>query len=85
MQYGIMGWIIVGLIAGILAKWIMPGNDPGGIFVTILIGIAGGLLGGFAASRMGLSGGNIVNILIATAGAILLLVIYRLVFRGRAV
>ena len=85
MEYGIIGWVVVGLIAGILAKWIMPGDDPGGIIVTILIGIAGGLLGGFAASRMGLNGGNVVNILIATAGAILLLVIYRLVFRGRAV
>lgn len=82
MEYGILGWIIVGLIAGILAKWIMPGDDPGGIIVTILIGIAGGLLGGFAASQLGLGGGNFVNILIATAGAIVLLILYRLV-RGR--
>jgi len=79
MQYGIIGWIVVGLIAGILAKMIMPGRDPGGIIVTILIGIAGGLLGGFAASRFGLGGGsNMMNILIATLGAIVLLVIYRL-------
>ena len=82
MEYGILGWIIVGLIAGILAKWIMPGDDPGGIIVTILIGIAGGLIGGFVASRMGIGGGNI---LIATAGAILLLVLYRLFFRARRV
>lgn len=54
MQYGIIGWIVVGLIAGILAKVVMPGKDPGGIIVTILIGIAGGLLGGFAASRLGI-------------------------------
>lgn len=85
MQYGIIGWILVGLIAGVLAKWIMPGRDPGGIIVTILIGIAGGLIGGFVATRMGMGGGNFVNILIATAGAIVLLVIYRLVFRARAV
>ena len=83
MEYGIIGWILVGLVAGILAKWIMPGDDPGGIIVTILIGIAGGLLGGFIASKMGLGGGNIVNILIATAGAIVLLIIYRVVARRR--
>lgn len=79
MEYGILGWIIVGLIAGILAKWIMPGDDPGGIIVTILIGIAGGLLGGFAASQLGIGGGNFVNILIATAGAIVLLILYRII------
>ena len=79
MQYGIIGWIVVGLVAGILAKMIMPGRDPGGIIVTILICIAGGLLGGFAASRFGLGGGsNMMNILIATLGAIVLLVLYRL-------
>ena len=60
----------------------MPGDDPGGIIVTILIGIAGGLLGGFIASSMGIGGGNFVNILVATAGAILLLLGYRLI-RGR--
>ena len=81
MEYGIIGWILVGLVAGILAKWIMPGDDPGGIIVTILIGIAGGLLGGFLASQMGIGGGNIVNILIATAGAFILLFVYRLVKR----
>jgi len=79
MQYGIIGWILVGLVAGILAKVIMPERDPGGIIVTILIGIAGGLLGGFAASRFGFGGGsNMMNILIATLGAIVLLVLYRL-------
>ena len=66
MQYGIIGWIVVGLIAGILAKVVIPGKDPGGIIITILIGIAGGLLGGFAASRLGIGGGNFMNILIAT-------------------
>jgi uncharacterized membrane protein YeaQ/YmgE (transglycosylase-associated protein family) len=85
MDYGIIGWILVGLIAGVLAKWIMPGKDPGGIFVTILIGIVGGLLGGFIASQLGIGGGNIVNILIATAGAILLLFLYRLVVKNRHV
>lgn len=82
MDYGIIGWILVGLIAGALAKWIMPGRDPGGIIVTILIGIAGGLLGGFIGTKIGIGGGNIVNILLATAGAVILLWIYRLV-KGR--
>lgn len=85
MDYGILGWIIVGLIAGVLAKWIMPGDDPGGIFITILIGIVGGVLGGFIASQLGIGGGNIVNIVIATAGAILLLFLYRLVVKNRRV
>ena len=79
MEYGFIGWIVVGLIAGVLAKWIMPGKDPGGIIVTILIGIAGGLIGGFIATRLGIGGGNVVNILIATVGAILLLWIYRII------
>ena len=79
MEYGILGWIVVGLIAGILAKWIMPGDDPGGIIITILIGIAGGLLGGFIASKLNIGGGNIMNIIIATAGAIVLLILYRVV------
>lgn len=80
MDYGFFGWIIVGLIAGALAKWIMPGKDPGGIIVTILIGIAGGLLGGFLANLIGLgTGGSIWNLVLATAGAVLLLWIYRMV------
>jgi uncharacterized membrane protein YeaQ/YmgE (transglycosylase-associated protein family) len=82
MQYGIIGWIVVGLIAGVLAKLIMPGKDPGGIIVTILIGIFGGLIGGFVGSRINLGGGNFMNIILATAGAIVLLLIYRLV-KGR--
>lgn len=85
MEYGILGWIIVGLIAGVLAKWIMPGKDPGGILITILIGIVGGVVGGFIASQLGIDGGNIINIVIATAGAILLLFLYRLVTKNRAV
>ncbi|QIK78651.1 GlsB/YeaQ/YmgE family stress response membrane protein [Sphingomonas piscis] len=85
MEYGILGWIIVGLIAGVLAKWIMPGKDPGGILITILIGIVGGVVGGFVASQLGIGGGNILNIVIATAGAILLLFLYRLVTKNRAV
>ncbi len=80
----IIGWIIVGGIAGALAKLIMPGDDPGGIIVTILIGIAGAFIGGFLAGLIGLGGGGwIWSIIIATIGAIILLAIYRAVVGGR--
>ena len=78
---GIFSWILLGLIAGALAKFIMPGKDPGGIFVTILIGIAGGIVGGFLGSFIGLGkveSFDLGGIFIATLGAIVLLVIYRL-------
>lgn len=77
---GIIAWVIFGLLAGIIAKLIMPGDDPGGFFITILIGIAGALLGGFIASLLGLGGidgFNIGSMVIAVLGAILLLWIYR--------
>jgi uncharacterized membrane protein YeaQ/YmgE (transglycosylase-associated protein family) len=73
----ILGWIIIGLIAGALAKLIMPGDDPGGIIVTILIGIAGAIVGGWLASLIGIGGGTIITIITATIGAIILLAIYR--------
>lgn len=83
---GIVGAIVVGLIAGALAKWIMPGPDPGGIIVTILIGVAGALVGGFIMqSILGLgSGGFIWTVLVATLGAVMLLAIYRLITRRTA-
>ena len=81
---GILTWIIVGLIAGALGKLIMPGDDPGGIIVTILIGIAGAIIGGFLMSLIGVgSGGFIWTIIVATIGAIILLAIYRAVIGGR--
>jgi len=73
---GILSWLVLGLIVGALAKWIMPGDDPGGIVVTILIGIAGALLGGFLASAVGLgsvTGFNPGSLFIATGGSLLLL------------
>jgi uncharacterized membrane protein YeaQ/YmgE (transglycosylase-associated protein family) len=80
----IIGWIIIGAIAGALGKLIMPGDDPGGIIVTILLGIAGAFVGGFLASLVGLGGGGIIwTIIIATIGAIILLAIYRAVVGGR--
>jgi uncharacterized membrane protein YeaQ/YmgE (transglycosylase-associated protein family) len=81
----IIFWIIVGLIAGALAKLIMPGDDPGGIIVTMLIGIAGAFIGGFLANLIGLggAGGWIWSIIIATIGAIILLAIYRVIVGRR--
>lgn len=81
MITAIIFWIVVGLIAGALAKLIMPGDDPGGIIVTILLGIAGAFVGGFIMqSILGFgSGGIIWTILVATVGAIILLAIYRLI------
>jgi uncharacterized membrane protein YeaQ/YmgE (transglycosylase-associated protein family) len=82
----IIGWIIIGLIAGALAKLIMPGDDPGGIFITIILGIAGALVGGFLAGLIGIGGGGALwTIIIATIGAIILLAIYRAVAGGRTV
>ncbi len=76
---------MVGLIAGILAKWVMPGPDPGGVIVTILIGIVGAFIGGWILDLLGLSGSagelGLGSILTATLGAIVLLAIYRLLTR----
>jgi len=77
---GILSWIVLGLIVGILAKWIMPGKDPGGFIITILIGIAGAFVGGFIGSFFGLgtvSGFSLQSLVLATCGALLLLFVYR--------
>ncbi len=79
-----LAWIILGGIAGALAKWIMPGEDPGGVFVTILIGIAGGLLGGFVGNQLGVggvSGFNLISLGLAIGGAVVLLLIYRMAYK----
>jgi uncharacterized membrane protein YeaQ/YmgE (transglycosylase-associated protein family) len=81
---GIITWIIVGLIAGALAKLVMPGDDPGGIIVTIVIGVAGAFMGGLVVGLLGgtgVTGFNIWSILVATLGAIILLGVYRLIAR----
>ncbi len=83
---GILTWIIFGLIAGAIAKFIMPGDDPGGFIITILIGIAGALLGGFIGANLlgvDVTGFNISSFLVAIGGSILLLFGYRMV-KGRA-
>ena len=83
---GIISWIVLGLIVGALAKWIMPGKDPGGIIITIVIGIVGALIGGFLSSLVGLgtvTGLNLSSIIIALVGALVLLWLYRMV-KGKA-
>jgi uncharacterized membrane protein YeaQ/YmgE (transglycosylase-associated protein family) len=77
----ILGWMLFGLIVGIIAKLVMPGRDPGGIFVTMLIGIVGAVLGGFLGRAIGwYQPGEPAGFFVATLGAILLLFIYRKAF-----
>lgn len=85
---GIIGWIVLGLLAGAIAKLILPGDDPGGIIVTMLIGIAGALVGGLIASALDVGDldefFDIGTWLIAIGGSLVLLLLYRVVTRGRA-
>lgn len=81
---GIISWILFGLVIGIIAKLLMPGRDPGGFIVTILLGIAGALLGGFIGRAMGFYGPNQgAGWLMSILGAIVLLAIYRMMVRRR--
>lgn len=83
---GILSWIVFGLIAGILAKWIMPGDDPGGCIVTTILGVVGAFVGGYIGTLLGLGsveGFDIRSFLLAIAGAIVLLAIYRLATRKK--
>ena len=82
----ILAWIVLGLVAGVIAKALMPGRDPGGIIVTMLIGIVGAFLGGFLGNTItgaGLNGFSLWSIILAVVGAMLLLWIYRLTTRTR--
>ena len=82
---GILSWILLGLIAGALAKFLMPGADPGGCFLTIILGIAGAAVGGWIATQLGYGSINhfdFRSLGIATLGAIVILLVFRLV-RGR--
>jgi uncharacterized membrane protein YeaQ/YmgE (transglycosylase-associated protein family) len=77
---GILVWVVLGLVVGIIAKLIMPGKDPGGFIITIILGIAGAFVGGFIATRLGfgsVTGFDLRSLLIAVGGAIILLGIYR--------
>lgn len=81
----IIGWLVFGLIAGVVAKLLMPGADPGGFIITILLGIAGALIGGFVGRMLGIGGGWFTNFALSVIGAMLLLGVYRLVKRGGAI
>ena len=79
---GFLVWIILGLVVGVIAKLIMPGKDPGGFIITVVLGIAGAFVGGLIASKIGfgtVTGFDIRSLLIAVGGAVLLLAIYRVV------
>lgn len=79
---GILLWVLFGLIAGVIAKFIMPGKGPGGIVVTIILGILGAVVGGFISTQLGfgdISGFDVRSMAIAVGGAVLLLLIYGMV------
>lgn len=82
---GILSWIIFGLIAGAVAKLVMPGDDPGGVIVTIVLGVVGALIGGFVATQLGygdISGFDFRSFIIAILGVLVLLTGYRLLRRA---
>jgi uncharacterized membrane protein YeaQ/YmgE (transglycosylase-associated protein family) len=83
---GVIGWIVFGLIVGVVAKLIMPGRDPGGMIVTMLLGIVGALIGGFLGRALGLYGpGDPAGFIMSVLGAIILLAIYRMTARRSTV
>ena len=82
----ILGWIIFGLIVGIIAKLLMPGRDPGGFFVTILLGIAGAMVGGFVGRMLGLyRQGDGAGYIMSIIGALVLLLLYRVALGRRTI
>jgi uncharacterized membrane protein YeaQ/YmgE (transglycosylase-associated protein family) len=85
-MFGILGWIVFGLIVGAVAKLVMPGRDPGGIIVTMLLGIVGAVVGGWIGRAMGLYGPeDPAGFLMSLLGAVLLLAIYRMAIGRRTV
>lgn len=79
---GIISWVILGLIAGVIAKFLMPGKDPSGFVITAIIGIAGGVLGGVVGNLLGfgaVTGINFISIILAVFGAVILLGAYRMI------
>jgi uncharacterized membrane protein YeaQ/YmgE (transglycosylase-associated protein family) len=82
----VLGWIVFGLIVGVIAKLVMPGRDPGGLIVTVLLGVAGAVVGGFVGRSMGWYGPNDnAGFLMSLLGAIILLALYRVLFARRTV
>jgi uncharacterized membrane protein YeaQ/YmgE (transglycosylase-associated protein family) len=86
-MFGILGWIVFGLIVGAIAKFLMPGRDPGGLIVTMVLGIVGAILGGLLGRSLGMYGTNQgAGIFMSILGAVVVLMIYRLVAgRGRTI
>jgi uncharacterized membrane protein YeaQ/YmgE (transglycosylase-associated protein family) len=83
---GILGWILFGLIVGALAKLVMPGRDPGGIIVTMLLGIAGAVIGGFVGRALGMyQEGEAAGFLMSFVGAVVLLALYRMIVGRRTI
>lgn len=83
-EYGFIGWILIGLLAGGIAKLLMPGKDPGGCFITILLGIAGAMLAGFLGRAIGwYEAGEGAGFLAAIVGAFLILLAYRLFMKRK--
>lgn len=79
---GVLGWILFGLVVGIVAKLLMPGRDPGGFIITTILGIVGAVIGGFLGRSLGFYGpGEPAGFLMATLGAVVLLFIYRMLRR----
>ena len=77
-MFSILGWIVFGLIVGVIAKVVMPGKDPGGLIVTMLLGIAGALVGGFLGRALGFYGpGDAAGFIMSVIGAVVLLFVYR--------
>jgi uncharacterized membrane protein YeaQ/YmgE (transglycosylase-associated protein family) len=84
-MFGVLGWILFGLVVGAIAKLLMPGRDPGGFIVTMLLGIAGALLGGFLGRALGwYREGEPAGFLMSLVGAVVLLLIYRMAIGNRA-
>lgn len=84
---GLVSWVLVGLVAGLLARWIVPGSGPGGLIVTTILGMAGASIGGLLAGLIGGTGAtgfNVWSIVVATFGAVVLLFLYNLVARRTA-
>ena len=85
-MFGILGWIVFGLVVGALAKLVMPGRDPGGFIVTILLGIVGAVLGGWIGRALNMYGpGEAAGFVMALVGAVVVLAIYRMAIGRRPV
>jgi uncharacterized membrane protein YeaQ/YmgE (transglycosylase-associated protein family) len=83
-MFGVLGWILFGLVVGVIAKLLMPGRDPGGMIVTVVLGIVGAVVGGFLGRALGFYGPNEpAGFLMSLVGAVVLLAIYRMLVKGR--